>query len=336
MALSMRLGLLFWIGCVAALRAEVFILPTPNRAILEGGLGEKYLVGTIGKPWPSGGFGCVRSEGFKMHEGLDIRCTKRDRKGEPIDPIFASAAGTVAYINTTAGLSNYGRYIVLRHTIDGLEICTLYAHLSDIADGLAVGQVVKQGQTIATMGRSTNTREGISKERAHLHFEINFALNDRYAQWHGKYMEGQRNDHGAWNGHNLAAVDPGMILLAQARDGAAFSLQKTLRERKELFRVLVRDPSFGFLKKNPALIKRNPLAEKEGAAAYEISLDFNGAPIELIPKAPSEVRAGPKIQLLNVNEAEKNRCRCSKMVVARKGHWELSNTGELRIGLLIY
>ena len=71
----------------------MFILPTANRALLnDGALSEKYLVGTIGKPWPSGGFGCVRSEGLKMHEGLDIRCTQRDKDGEPA-PLAAAFLG---------------------------------------------------------------------------------------------------------------------------------------------------------------------------------------------------------------------------------------------------
>src|SRR5688572_12564797 len=118
------------VALCAVARGEMFILPTPNRALLESGPSEKYLVGTIGKPWTSGGFGCVRSEGYKMHEGLDIRCIQRDKRGEPIDPIFASAAGTVAYVSDKPALSNYGRYIVLRHSIEGMDIVTVYAHLS--------------------------------------------------------------------------------------------------------------------------------------------------------------------------------------------------------------
>jgi len=108
----MRLFPSFVFACaiVASAHAQMFILPTPNRALVaDGALSEKYLVGTIGKPWESGGYGCVRSEGYKMHEGLDIRCTQRDKRGEPIDPIVASAAGIVVYINTKPGLSNYGR-----------------------------------------------------------------------------------------------------------------------------------------------------------------------------------------------------------------------------------
>ncbi len=332
----MRRFFLVLLACGAVARAEVFVLPTPNRALLESGLGEKYLVGTVGKPWPSGGFGCVRSDGLKMHEGLDIRSVRRDRKGEPTDAVYASAAGVVAYINAKSSLSNYGRYIVLRHRIEGMELCTLYAHLGAFAEGLAVGQRVAQGQTIATMGRTANTREGISKDRAHLHFEINFILSDRFPQWHAKFMKGNRNDHGGWNGQNLAAIDPAPILLAQAREGASFSVAKTLRSRKELCRVLVRDSNFSFLRSYPSLIKRNALADKEGAAGYEISLDANGAPIELTPKAPSEIRAGPKIQLLSVNEAEKNRCRCSKLVTLRNGRHELTNSGKLRLELLLF
>jgi murein DD-endopeptidase MepM/ murein hydrolase activator NlpD len=320
----------------SAPRAELFILPTPNRALLEGGPSEKYLVGTTGKPWPSGGFGCVRSDGLKMHEGLDIRCTRRDRQGEPVDPVFASATGTVLYINTKPGLSNYGRYIVLRHQIEGLEICTLYAHLSAMAEDVAVGKTVRQGQVIATMGRSTNTHEGISKDRAHLHFEIDFELSEHYPQYHAKFLPGQRNDHGNWNGFNLAAVDPQALLLAQAQEGVAFSLVKHLRERKEICRALVRDARFSFLKLYPALVKRNPVADKEGAAGYEIALDFNGAPIELIPRAASEIRTASKFQLLSVNEAEMGRHRCCHLVTKRRGGWELSSAGEQRLELLIF
>jgi len=331
-----RVSLLLSVFSLVAARAEIFILPTPNRSLLESGPSEKFLVGTTGKPWQSGGFGCVRSEGFKMHEGLDIRCTKRDKRGEPIDPIFASASGTVAYINTNPGLSNYGRYVVLRHQIEGLEICTLYAHLSAVADGLAIGNAVKQGQVIATMGRTANTREGISKERAHCHFEIDFELTDRYAQWHAKFTPGVRNDHGNWNGHNLAAVDPQAILLAQAREGAGFSLAKQLRERKEICRVFVRDARFPFLKHYPGLVKRNPAAEKEGAVGYEIALDFNGAPIELIPRAATEIRGSERIQLLSVNEPEAQKHHCSHLVAKARAGWALTNAGQQHVELIVY
>lgn len=331
----MRIAFVFVLAIANACicNAQMFILPTPNRALVsDGALSEKYLVGTTGKPWQSGGYGCVRSEGFKMHEGLDIRCTQRDKRGEPIDPVVASASGTVAYINTKPGLSNYGRYIVIRHNIEGLEICTLYAHLSEVQEGLAIGQTVKQGQRIATMGRSTNTREGISKDRAHLHFEFDFILNDRYAAWHKQYLPGQRNDHGDWNGFNLAAIDPAPLLLAAAREGTNFSLLKHVQARKEVCRVLVRDTNFSFLRHYPALIKQNPTVKE--IRSYSIALDFNGAPIELIPYG--EPKSQAKIQLLNINEPELAEHHCSHLIVTRKGRRELGNAGQQRISLLTY
>jgi hypothetical protein len=335
----MRIFVILILGWFAAnvARADAFILPTPNRSLVtEGALSEKFLVGTIGKSWESGGFGCVRSDGYKMHEGLDIRCTQRDKRGEPIDPVVASAPGTVAYINKTPSLSNYGRYIVLSHNIEGLNIYTLYAHLSEVQEGLAVGQSVKQGQRIATMGRSTNTREGISKERAHTHFEFDFMLNDKYAGWHEKFMTGQRNDHGAWNGHNLSAIDPAPILLAAAREGTNFSMLRYVQARKEVCRVQVRDTSFSFLRRYPALVKANPAATKEGIAGYEISLDFNGGPIEIVPRGATEMKGAAKVRLVSVNEAELGQHHCCHLLTTRKGHRELSNAGLQRISLLTY
>src|ERR1700704_3284425 len=87
------------------LSAQPFLLPTSNHALFEKGGEEKFFVGTVGKPWTSGTFGCVRSEGWQVHEGLDIRCLQRDRRGEPVDPVMATADGTVAYVNTRPSLS---------------------------------------------------------------------------------------------------------------------------------------------------------------------------------------------------------------------------------------
>lgn len=314
--------------------AEIFVLPTPNKSILNGGLSEAYLVGTVGKPWPSGGFGCVRTEGFQMHEGLDIRATQRDKAGEPTDPIYAAAAGTVAYISSNPALSNYGRYIVLRHQIEGLTIHTIYAHLSKIAPGLNKGESVTAGQTIATMGRSANTRQGISKERAHLHFEVAMRLSDRYAPWHSANMPGTRNDHGEFNGHNFVSIDPAAILVAQNKPG--FSLAKHLRDQKEAFRVLVRGANFPLLKSCVPLIKRNPKAEKEGAAAYEIAFSFSGFPIELVPRAASEVSSKSKATVLAVDEAELARNKCCKLVIKRSGRWQLSASGTQRLSLIAH
>src|SRR5580704_16356822 len=131
------------------LQAQPFHLPTANQAIFEPGGEERYFVPTVGKTWTTGCFGCVRSDGWQLHEGIDIKCLQRDKHGEPIDPVMATADGTVVYISIRPSLSNYGNYIVLRHQVEGLEIYSLYAHLRAIRPGLKAGDAVKGGQTIA-------------------------------------------------------------------------------------------------------------------------------------------------------------------------------------------
>src|SRR6266566_9460893 len=163
---SVALSFLLTVCHAALVSAQVFQLPTANHALFEPGKEESFFVGTVGKPWTSGTFGCVRTEGWQMHEGLDIRCLQRDGHGEPVDPVLATADGTVAYLNTRPSLSNYGNYIVLRHQVEGLEIYSLYAHLHEVRTGLKAGQAVKTGEPIAVMGRTSNTRQGISRDRA--------------------------------------------------------------------------------------------------------------------------------------------------------------------------
>jgi len=145
---SFPLFSLFAFGPVAA---QPFQLPTANHALFEPGGEDRFFVGTTGKPWTSGCFGCVRSDGWQMHEGLDIRCLQRDKRGEPTDPVMATADGTVVYINSKPSLSNYGKYVVVRHRIEGLEIDSLYAHLSQARDGLKPGQEVKAGDQLAVV-----------------------------------------------------------------------------------------------------------------------------------------------------------------------------------------
>jgi peptidoglycan LD-endopeptidase LytH len=316
--------------------AQPFQFPTANRALLQPGGEERFLVGTVGKPYLSGRFGCVRTDGRQMHEGLDIKCVQRDRRGEPLDPVLATAAGAVAYVNNKAGLSNYGKYVVVRHQIEGLEIYSLYAHLSQIRDGLRVGNPVLAGDLIATMGHTANTKQGISKDRAHVHFELDLLLNDRFPIWYRNTFPGQRNDHGAWSGLNLIGLDPRLVFLSQDSQGGSFSLLAFVRQQSELCRVLVRDSNFPWLRRYTPLIRRNPVADREGAAAYEIALNYNGVPFRLIPRARSEIGSGPKYQLLSVNEEEEREHPCRKLVVRAHGQWQLATAGTHLLDLLTF
>lgn len=316
--------------------AQPFHLPTANRALFEKGGEEKYFAATPGKTWVSGTFGCVRTDGWQLHEGLDIRSLQQDRYGEPSDPVSAAADGDVAYVNAKPSLSNYGNYIVLRHRIEGLEIYSLYAHLSRIEPGLRPGASVRAGQVIGTMGRTSNTGERIGKDRAHVHFELDLLVNDRFPEWFKRNAPGERNDHGVWNGQNLVGIDPRLVFLEQQRLGAKFSLGQFLRSQTELCRVFARVPEFSWLKRYPQLIRRNPRAEKEGVAGYEIAFNFNALPFELTPRAASEIKGTAKFQLLSVNAAEQQKNPARRLVSQRGSRWELADHGLKALGLLTY
>jgi len=320
-----------------SLMGGTFALPTPNRAIFEAGGGERYFVGTVGRTWESGTFGCVRSDGLQLHEGLDIRCVSRDKAGEPVDAIFAVAPGKVVYTSSSAGLSSYGKYIVVEHIIEGIPLYAIYAHLREFEAGIQRGRAVTAGQRIATMGRTSNTRQVISKERAHLHLELALKLNGRFHSWHQATYRGTRNDHGEWNGRNFAGIDPLELLLADHRLGEKFSLLDVIRNRREMCRVFVRDHNFDWLKRYYPLVMRNPKADKEGAVGYEIVLDAYGLPFRMIPRAPSEVKPGEKITLLSVEEAEQRAHPCKKLVEkSGKSGWRLTASGRQLVELLIH
>jgi murein DD-endopeptidase MepM/ murein hydrolase activator NlpD len=317
-----------------AVSAQPFQLPTANQAIFEPGGQERYFVPTTGKTWISGTFGCVRSDGWQMHEGLDIKCVQRNRAGEPTDPVMATADGVAAYINNKPSLSNYGRYVVLLHRISGMEIYSLYAHLSEIQSGLRVGKPVRTGEKIAVMGRTSNTHERISKERAHVHFELNLFYSDHFNSWFKRYFSGERNDHGLFNGENLVGMDARMILLAEHEQGARFDLLSWIQHRTELCRVLVKQTDFPWVRRYPMLVKQGALARGEQAAGYEIALDFNGLPFELIPRTAVQCKGAGKYQLLSVNEAEYTRNPCRKLVMRKGSHWELAGKGLSLLDLL--
>jgi murein DD-endopeptidase MepM/ murein hydrolase activator NlpD len=215
-----------------------------------------------------------------------------------------------------------------------MEVFTLYAHLSDFAPALARGKPVKAGEVIATMGRTSNTRERISQERAHVHFEIDLFVSDRFSTWYRKHHPKQPDYHGVWNGMNFLGIDPRLVLLAQQAQGAKFSLLKFVKSRPELCRVLVRDANFSFPKRYPMLVQPNALAQKEGIAGYEIVFDYNAVPIQLTPRAASEFKLRQKYDLLSVNAAEQQKNPCRKFVTTRGKGWELTTTGFLFLDLL--
>lgn len=88
-----------------------------------------------------------------MHNGIDIMCGHGT-------VLVASAAGTV--IESELG-GSWGQYIKIDH---GGGIATLYSHLIEGSQMVAVGQVVAAGEPIGLVGASGNASV------SHLHFEV--------------------------------------------------------------------------------------------------------------------------------------------------------------------
>ena len=320
-------------------RALDICLPTANDALLRPGGDADYFQPTVEGTVESGMFGCVRSKGRRFHEGIDIKCLQRNRRGEPTDPIRAVADGEVAFINTKPGLSNYGRYIVLRHNWDGVSVCTLYAHLSEIAAGLVVDQPVKKGQIIATMGHSTNTRECISRDRAHLHFEINFLLNPNFRIWYPK-RDPQAPPFGNFNGKNLIGLDPAAFLRAYATN-RKLNFAEYVSKQPIAFTALVGARPLPWLALHPEQVQ----PASGIPVAYEIGMTAWGMPVMVWPRTAPEIgepqqrllqRGWPTLQ--RVDETELARATCHELVkrTSRGNGWMLSESGRECFELLTY
>ena len=89
----------------------------------------------------------------KFHKGVDWSAPRGT-------PVVAAGDGIVDTVKSHRG---YGKYIRIVHD-DRTE--TVYAHLDQFAKGIKVGQAVRQGQVIGTVGRT-----GIASGN-HLYFEL--------------------------------------------------------------------------------------------------------------------------------------------------------------------
>ena len=323
----------------ASTEALDLCLPTANNALLKPGGDADFFQPTIEGTIESGMFGCVRVNGHRFHEGIDIKCLQRDRRGEPADPVHAVADGEVAFINARSGLSNYGRYVVLQHNWDGVPVFTLYAHLREIAPGLLVDQPVKKAQVIGTLGHSANTRERISLDRAHLHFEIDFLLNPNFGIWYPK-RDPQAPPFGNFNGQNLIGLDPAAFLRAYAAD-RKLNFAAYVTTQPIAFTALVGARPLPWLTLHPEQVQ----AATGVPVAYEIGMTSWGMPLVVWPRTANEIDESQRRVLQRglpvvhrVNEAELTQAMCQELVKrnSRGNSWILSERGREWFDLLTY
>ena len=317
------------------LAGPVFQFPTANRELLnDGGEANFFTATNPERPGTRGAFGCVRNSGTRLHEGIDIKCLKRDDDGEPIDTVMASRSGKVVHINRNISASNYGKYVVLIHELGDLPIYTLYAHLRSVDEALNVDDLVNAGTPLGLLGRTSNTGEGISRERAHLHFEIGVQVNTKFNQWFDRWYKDGNNFHGDWNGMNLQGLDAAEIL--KRANAGPFDILEHLKSESVLCRLIIFCEDFDWLKRFPQLVDDVDPESEEMIQAWEVDLNFNGIPVRMVPVRIEVQSGGAKYRILQVDEKVLKKHPCSGLIFRKGQQWVFTGKGQRAMDLLLY
>jgi murein DD-endopeptidase MepM/ murein hydrolase activator NlpD len=314
-------------------------LPTDNDALFRGdGPGFYQVVardfqGVESTPWEGGQYGFVRDpietpSGIvykRFHEGIDIRPLYRDARGEPLDEVRAISEGKVVHTNQVPGFSNYGKFVVIEHRWDGANYYSLYAHLHDIV--VHPGEQVKRGERIGIMGY---TGEGIDRERAHVHLELNLLLSRKFESWYDVYFRNDPNRHGLYNGLNLAGLDIARLYLA-LRERPALTIPEFLARETTFYKVTLPDSkSFDLPKRYPWLLKTARSSERK---SWEVSFSQSGVPLKVEPS--SKVVTAPELSYFKKSSGKYS--DLTRDILA--GHGDrafLSESGKSFMRLLIY
>lgn len=271
----------------ARLHAELaLVLPTENAGLLQRQpeaffqFVDRTFEGEKTTPWEGGQFGFVRDprrigRGIayaRFHEGLDVKPLRRDAKGDPLDEVRAIAEGEVVYVTAASNLSNYGRYIVVKHEFTGSgPLFSLYAHLREAR--VSAGQRVKVGQGVGLLGY---TGSGIDQRRAHVHVELNLMLNSQFETWHATHFN-TPNHHGVHNGMNLIGTDLQALYLALQKN-PGLTVVEFMRGVEPAYRVLVPGSArMDILQNYPWLVD----ASKGRGTSWEVSFSRWGQPVRV-------------------------------------------------------
>ena len=138
--------------------------------VAYGGYNEKrYLYNQ------NGHFNNQQAKERNIHIGLDLWIKAGTAVIAPLD-------GTIHSFKNNLGTGDYGPTIILKHELDGMFFHTLYGHLStESLQDIKIGDLVKQGSTIATLGDAT-VNGGYSP---HLHFQIIKNIANYYGDYPG-------------------------------------------------------------------------------------------------------------------------------------------------------
>lgn len=127
----------------------------------SSGYATKFDIDMKSLKWPlkegriAGLFNPRASKGKRRHKGLDLLAPRGA-------PIYAALGGVVEVVSSGGqGWRGYGKIVFINHSG---KFWTLYSHCDTI--DVKIGQTVKQGEQIATVGR-TGRASGF-----HVHFEL--------------------------------------------------------------------------------------------------------------------------------------------------------------------
>lgn len=278
--------------------AQQLLLPTDNRALFDSPSAffqyvDRDFEGEKTTPWEGGQFGFVRDPRrigksiayARFHEGLDIKPLQRDGTGNPLDEVRSIGDGIVAYSAAASNLSNYGRYVVVRHDWGQGSFYSLYAHLRE--SRVTAGQKVKAGTTLGILGY---TGSGIDQRRAHVHVELNLFLSSRFEAWHAQNFN-TPNHHGVFNGLNLIGLDLQALYLAQ-RKNPSVTAAGAVRATESGYRVAVPgEAEMEILKNYPWLLDGDRPAGKP--ASWEVTFSRWGLPLAV--KASNAIVSQPVV-----------------------------------------
>ena len=308
--MSLRSSLaLLTLACLTALPlpATDIVWPTSlDRASIKRP--EDYLQPTVSRRLESAIFGMVREDGKRFHEGIDIRPAASNADGEPLDLVLAAMDGQVAYLNPNVN-GPYGKYVVLFHGSAEIPVYTLYAHLAKIQPALKVGANIPRGSAIGLMGHTSSGATPITKERAHLHFEIGLILSTGFNLWYAAQPENKQsaNLHGLYNGQNLIGMDP-LPLLGRAK----VDILSLVRSQPTALTVALRTSKTpDFVKRYPALVR----GDASRAAGWYVEFSWQGMPIRWTAlDAASPQLPATRWRLQEIDQSQRTRLIQRKML----------------------
>ena len=278
-----------------------------------------------------------------FHEGVDIAPLERDRRGAAADPVYAVAAGRVAFVNSSGGNSSYGKYVVVEHpdpslgqvvrrdgSVDPAVVYTLYAHLADVRFGIRAGQAVEPGTPLGTMGATSNTQPPIPLARSHLHWEIGVMLHSRFDAMAREQKTNMQ--FGNYNGGNLFGFDP-LDFYAACFRNPNLSMAEYLATVPPAMEIALRGKYPDYFRRFPGLWKGPP----HDGGPMRLAVSESGAPLSGRNATADEARElGNRRQAVLRVDTDVLGRNGRGFVAQTAGRWDFTARGRQWVDQLLY